>query len=143
MCDFEIDDPAQVWVHKWRKARSKKDGTPHKCDACGCTIAKGEAYLSHFSISDGDVYTAKACALCGAVWEWFTHEHNGGYSPDYILTMLRECIAEYTYRGMFKTLDDRKAFAAKVRAENGHWRTAYAVLWRRYQRNRRLRQKAA
>lgn len=36
----------------------------HRCDCCPATIQPGEKYVSHFSITDGDAYSAKRCLPC-------------------------------------------------------------------------------
>jgi hypothetical protein len=87
MCDIDVDDYCEVWVQKWKTARKE-----HRCASCEMTIARGDRYLHHFHVYDGDPSVEKACAVCGALWESFIEAHAGGYSPSSLDEMLHSCI---------------------------------------------------
>jgi hypothetical protein len=58
------DDVAEVWEQ--RKRRARKD---HKCRACGIKIRRGDLYVYHFSLFEGQVDTVKRCLACDAIYE--------------------------------------------------------------------------
>jgi len=55
-CDFE---PSTVWREEERKAAKV-----HRCSDCGGVIAKGERYMNHAGLYDGQWSGAKRCADC-------------------------------------------------------------------------------
>ena len=87
MCNFEIDEPCQVWKESTPKARKQ-----HTCSSCGGTIEPGETYLRVNIVFDGSASTSKACASCTKDYEEFRAAHNQWYEPGSLDVMLDECI---------------------------------------------------
>jgi hypothetical protein len=87
MCQIDLD-PCEVWSEVARMARK-----PHDCDGCDATIAKGEAYLSHFSVFEGNRQAQACCFQCWLAREDFAQVHGATPTPGALAEMLSECIA--------------------------------------------------
>lgn len=87
MCDLDLEHTT-VWDETIIK-RARKD---HECDCCGATIPKGDSYLKHFSVFDGDVTCEKQCNACTAMVEEFTKVHGQHSNPSYMPELLHECM---------------------------------------------------
>lgn len=59
MCTLDFDGVCPVWVET--EHRSAKD---RKCDCCWQPIVKGERYLKHRSMYDGNWWSEACCLLC-------------------------------------------------------------------------------
>ena len=87
MCEVEFDSIADVWSERHRKAAK-----PHRCSCCDVEIAKGERYLSHFSITDGNPNPECLCSPCETIRELFAVAHgNQTPCPSSVLHYLAEC----------------------------------------------------
>lgn len=90
MCSFGELDPCSVWRETPHIARKE-----HHCGGCGGRIRPGEAYLSHFSIFEGDATSQACCFPCWVAREDFSREHDGNYFvPGMLAEVLGECVAE-------------------------------------------------
>lgn len=88
MCDLELERAA-VWRETPRRARRE-----HRCDGCCCVIRPGDAYLSHFSIFDGEAHGEAMCFPCWFAREAFAELHGAHMNPDYLWESIQDCIAE-------------------------------------------------
>jgi len=62
MCDA-ADEFGAAGHFEWRRARR-----PHRCDACGETVPKGDLYFSYRGVYDGSWHGVKQCARCQALY---------------------------------------------------------------------------
>lgn len=116
MCMIDVDESPELWSESEVKARKN-----HRCDTCLTQIAKGDKYLKHFSIFQGDQSDAKMCWQCYQDRKDFAAAHGGVLAhPDGFIEMLNDCIYEgdddsdKNWRPMRdRILDARKAQAGK------------------------------
>lgn len=87
MCMFEVDDVASVFVSSFPKAA--KD---HVCSVCETVIPRGEVYLRHKMLFDGEWSGSSTCKDCAAVWTYFLDVHSSAYGPSDLGDMVEECI---------------------------------------------------
>lgn len=90
MCSVDLE-PCEVWSETPRQARKA-----HRCSCCGQTIARGETYVAHFSVLQGDVTAEKLCGRCGAFRDEFSAAHGDELipTPSYFPQMLADYIAD-------------------------------------------------
>lgn len=93
MCDIDYDDGEHCAMWEERKVgKAKKD---HKCSCCGGAIAKGDSYVTHFSIFGNEPWHEKKCLPCDQIVQDFKKEHDGQSGiPSYIPELLHHCIDE-------------------------------------------------
>lgn len=104
MCYIDLE-PCEVWNEAARKARKE-----HKCACCERTIRKGETYLVHFSVFEGDATSEKMCDECDTDRVTFGDNHGGVRgSPGYFKVMLADCIAEDGEERWKEMMDSIKA----------------------------------
>lgn len=89
MCDFYGGELADLWVHRYPKARKE-----HRCEACGGTIKPGRRYLSLFTLFDGSGSTVKCCLPCERIGRKFAEVHRMTPHPSALVDSLQECIEE-------------------------------------------------
>ncbi len=90
MCMIDNGNVCEFWSEAEVTARK-----PHVCCCCSRTIAKGEKYVRHFSVFEGDCERQKVCGQCFQDRETFAAAH-GGYKvqPSFLRSSLQECIGE-------------------------------------------------
>lgn len=74
----------------WRKARKQ-----HTCVECGQQITKGETYLYHSGVWDGEPASFKQCRLCAETFEIMLTVDDGFTGEGIVLGDLREYMREY------------------------------------------------
>lgn len=90
MCYIDTDSYSEVWNEKEQKARKN-----HKCDCCNGPILKGEKYIRHFSIFDGQVTSEKCCESCQYDRSDFSkHHEHWTPSPGCTKELVHECLME-------------------------------------------------
>lgn len=129
MCTVDFGDVCPVWREEVRTARKA-----HECDACGMEIQRGDYYLSHASLWEGEWSTEKMCAACWVVRACFADvEGHALCTPSRLVETLRECIAD--------------RLPAGERSAPPDWTLELASVLRRYRTSmagrRRLRRKWA
>jgi hypothetical protein len=123
MCDFEDFDPCDVWREKPVIARK-----PHRCSCCSIRIAPKNAYMSHFSVAEGDTCSEAMCVACWAARDEFSNAHGGNMpTPGYFWELLRDCVDESGSTRKYWGPEDRR------------WRSLFAgLVWRNHLAVRRL-----
>jgi len=130
MCEVDYDDGESWSMWEERQVKARK---AHRCDCCDGTIAAGELYRRHFSVSDGSICCERACAACVVAIDRYIEVHrwrtNPGGMPDLIEHCVEEERDEATHRGdqgaamvaafWDAHLDDMKARAAAREAAKG------------------------
>lgn len=66
MLSCGCDDPAEVWIESWHKARKA-----HICEECGHAIQPGENYWRVFIVFDGLASSASRCEPCADLADAF------------------------------------------------------------------------
>lgn len=90
MCDVDNLERCEVWSEKPVLARK-----PRRCSNCRGPIMKGEAYLRHFDIFEGEPCTAALCYPCWLAREEFAEAHDQQLlHPLSVTEYIDECQAE-------------------------------------------------
>lgn len=88
MCEIDFDGYCDVWRETERTARKE-----HKCSSCGLLIIRGDKYIEHFDIYDGETNRSKCCMACDADRKEFGKAHDvGTLEPRSFPHYLEECI---------------------------------------------------
>ncbi len=114
MCELYYGDYVsfQVWSETPRRARKQ-----HQCDGCEGTIAKGEPYLSNFTIFEGTPTREKMCATCWLAREEFSETHGGWLvAPSNLFAMLEHCIDTEDDEGEEETAEHWRQVLETLRA---------------------------
>lgn len=111
MCSIDLE-PAEVFTDKWVKKARKE----HKCDSCFRKIKRGEAYLKHFQIFEGEILHEKACCNCGVDREFFADAPgHGSMCPSQFHQMINDCtsddLGDAVWVAMAMRLDERREAA--------------------------------
>lgn len=97
MCDAPELEPCTLFEERTRRARK-----PHVCTICRNAILPKEEYKVHFSVFEGEVYSAKVCDACQRDREAFNREH--GFEAYVQPAAFEGVVQECTYEG-----DEEKA----------------------------------
>ena len=90
MCEIDGGESCEVWRETMHTARKSRG-----CDCCSALIAKGDKYLKHFSVFEGDATSEVMCSACAKARVEFHKEHGalmGG--PSFFQELLMDCIAD-------------------------------------------------
>lgn len=111
MCYIDLE-PCAMWSESPVFARKT-----HECSACQSAITKGDPYLKHANVFDGEFTSEKMCFPCWFAREQFAEAHGQSFVPSALISMLRDCVGKN---------DD----------EDDVWRPVLASVLRRYRRTR-------
>lgn len=87
MCELDLE-PCEVWSETPRRAAKE-----HVCGGCRQVIRKGDAYLSHFHVFEGEASTERLCFVCWWVRKLFARTH-GYAAPSALYELIQDCIAD-------------------------------------------------
>src|SRR5688500_8611718 len=87
MCEIDFDGYCSGWRETPRMARKE-----HKCKPCGGVIRRGENYIEHFDIYEGEANREACCLACDRDREEFCKAHHVKIGPGSWLHYLSECI---------------------------------------------------
>lgn len=97
MCDVDLDgERCAVWEEGPAVMSTETfKGRSHECSCCGATIHRGEVYLRHSNLFEGNWSRERACFACWWSREAFAEEHEGlRWPPAQFDEMLWNCIID-------------------------------------------------
>lgn len=90
MCELSADGLCEVWRETPRMARRER-----KCNSCGGNIRRGEAYLDHFDLFEGEPTSASMCFACWLSRKELSEAHDGFIShPNNLSEDISHCADE-------------------------------------------------
>lgn len=99
MCNIDWDGGQRYWRDEKRRAAKL-----YACDSCGASIAAGDRYVNHSSLSEdaSRPWNERMCLVCDALMDEFGSEpgHPGRTTPSSLPEYIGQCIEALNDEGM-------------------------------------------